>query len=65
MCQEVLSAIDIKMNVCFRVSRCSFGCNTVVVGLYGEAGSGTLLERLEAGGGMRRAAVWEPQHCYY
>lgn len=65
MCQEVLSAMDTKMTVCFRGSRCSFGCNIVVVGLYGEAGSGTLLERLEAGGGMVRAAVWEPQYYYY
>lgn len=54
---SVLSAIDTKMNICFRVSRRSFGCNTVVVGFYGEVGSGTLLERLEAGGGMVRAAV--------
>lgn len=58
---SVLSARDIKMDVCCWVSGCSFGCNIVVMGLYGDVGSGTLLERLEVGRGMVRAAFWESE----
>lgn len=47
-----LSVIDIKMNVCIWVLRCSFECNVVVMGLYEDVGSGIFL------GGWKWEEVW-------